>query len=158
MALKDQYDIDITFVCKKEKNISREHAKTVLGKIERKFEKPAWLRRFRPMYWQNMPLPVLQFEVYSQQFEKQFRIKNIDKIDITAGNETAVINSEIISNFAKIPEIHLFCMLVKLWAKNRSVINKFNPMMGLSSYGIILMCLYFLMETNQIKFLDLSST
>jgi hypothetical protein len=31
-------------------------------------------------------------------------------------------------------------------------------MWGLSSYGVILMCLYYLMETGQINFLDLSQS
>lgn len=44
-------------------------------------------------------------------------------------------------------------MLVKLWAKNVDVINSVSPMQGLSSYGLMLMSLFYLMSTQQIEFL-----
>lgn len=51
----------------------------------------------------------------------------------------------MISYFARIPEITCFCLLVKLWAKTNKIINAQTPMKGLSSYGVVLMCLYYLM-------------
>jgi DNA polymerase sigma len=83
----------------------------------------------------------------------KFDLIGIGKLDVTVGNKTAIKNSEIIGYFARIPEVACFCLLVKLWAKNNSVINAKTPMKGLSSYGVILMCLYYLMETKQIDFL-----
>ena len=84
-----------------------------------------------------------------------FQLRGIDKLDITVGNQTAIKNSDLISLFAHQPEITLFCLLVKLWAKNNSVINTKNPMQGFSSYATVMMCLYYLMETSQIDFLRL---
>jgi DNA polymerase sigma len=66
-------------------------------------------------------------------------------MDVTVGNKSAIKNSEMVSHFARIPEITCFCLLVKLWAKSNQVINAKSPMKGLSSYGVILMCLYYLM-------------
>lgn len=86
--------------------------------------------------------------------ERLFKLDCLDKMDITIGNKSAIKNSEMISYFARIPEITCFCLLVKLWAKSNNVINVQAPMQGLSSYGLILMCLYYLMETSQIGFLE----
>jgi DNA polymerase sigma len=91
----------------------------------------------------NMP-PLMQIKVHENACKEIFDI-SIEKIDITACNDTAAINSEFLSHYAKIPEICLFCLLVKLWAKTTNVINRYNPTEGLTSYGVILMCLYFLM-------------
>lgn len=60
----------------------------------------------------------------------------------------------MISYFARIPEVALFCILVKQWAKTNNIINAQTPMKGLSSYGVVLMCLYFLMDSGQIAFLE----
>jgi DNA polymerase sigma len=76
-----------------------------------------------------------------------------EKVDVTASNDTAIINSEFLSHFSKIREVGLLCILIKMWAKNRNVIKKISPMKGLSAYGVIMMCLFFLMETKQINFL-----
>jgi DNA polymerase sigma len=53
------------------------------------------------------------------------------------------------------PSIAAFCMLIKLWAKRVNIINSQHPMKGLSSYGIALMSLYYLMESKQINFISL---
>lgn len=60
----------------------------------------------------------------------------------------------MISYFAKNERITLFCILVKLWAKANNIINSKAPMKGLSGYGVILMCLYYLMDSNQIDFIS----
>jgi DNA polymerase sigma len=49
--------------------------------------------------------------------------------------------------------IAAFCLLIKLWAKRTGIINTQYPMKGLSSYGVALMSLYYLMETKQINFI-----
>ena len=41
----------------------------------------------------------------------------------------------------------LFVLLVKLWAKKNNIINSASPKDGLSGYGVVLMCLYYLMES-----------
>lgn len=51
------------------------------------------------------------------------------------------------------PSIAAFCLLIKLWAKRTGIINTAYPMKGLSSYGIALMSLYYLMESKQINFI-----
>lgn len=51
------------------------------------------------------------------------------------------------------PSIATFCLLIKLWAKRTGIINTAYPMKGLSSYGIALMSLYYLMESKQINFI-----
>jgi len=58
------------------------------------------------------------------------------------------------SYFAQKEEILLFCLLVKLWAKSNNIINSATPMQGLSGYGVILMCIFYLMKTNQLDFLE----
>jgi DNA polymerase sigma len=75
---------------------------------------------------------------------------------VTVGNVTAAINSELIQHYGKVPEIQLFILLVKLWAKKCNVINAHRPIDGLSGYAVVMMCLYYLMDTKQIKFLDLT--
>lgn len=138
-------------------NINREQSRGVLLQIKRNLSPfPTWLKNYRFLDFDELPIPLLQLEIYTNEFERTYQISNIDKIDITAGNDTAVINSQIISQYAKKEEIHIFCLLIKIWAKSCNLINKFQPMMGLSSYGVILMSLYFLMETKQIPFLNLS--
>jgi DNA polymerase sigma len=49
-----------------------------------------------------------------------------------------------------------FCNIIKYWACQKTLINQEKKMMGLSSYGLILMCLYYLMVTEQIPYLKLS--
>ena len=46
-----------------------------------------------------------------------------------------------------------FCNLIKYWAVNRGLINMYRKMDGLSSYGVLLMCIYYLMVTKQLPFL-----
>jgi DNA polymerase sigma len=66
---------------------------------------------------------------------------------------SAVMNSDLLLHYAKVPQIYEFCILIKLWAKRQNVINLQHPMKGLSSYMIILMCIYYLMDSGQIDFL-----
>lgn len=96
--------------------------------------------------------PLMQIKTNIDCFAKAFSL-NLKKIDVTACNDYAAINSEFLSHFAQVPEINLFCLLVKLWAKRTNVIKRRAPIRGLSSYGVVLMCLYYLMETGQINFL-----
>ena len=51
-------------------------------------------------------------------------------------------------------EYSYFVLLVKLWAKKSDIISSASPKDGLSGYGVVLMCLFYLMETNQIPRLD----
>lgn len=46
-----------------------------------------------------------------------------------------------------------FCNLIKYWAVSRTLINMERKIEGLSSYGVLLMCLYYLMVTGQMPFL-----
>lgn len=100
----------------------------------------------------KMP-PYLKIRIHQDQFYDIFNI-DIDKIDLTTSNNTAVINSQFLSHFSNIKEIGQLCILVKIWAKKWNVINKKYPMRGLSAYGVIMMCLYYLMKTGQVNFLE----
>ena len=77
----------------------------------------------------------------------------MSKVDITIGNESGAKNSLLISKFMSEHSIAAFCLLIKLWAKKTNIINTAYPMKGLSSYGIALMSLYYLMESKQINFI-----
>ena len=83
-------------------NINREQSRGVLLQIKRNLSPfPTWLKNYRFLDFDELPIPLLQLEIYTNEFERTYQISNIDKIDITAGNDTAVINSQIISQYAK---------------------------------------------------------
>ena len=83
-------------------NINREQSRGVLLQIQKNLNPfPIWLKKIRFLDFDGLPIPLLQLEIYTNEFEKTYQISNIDKIDITAGNDTAVINSQIISYYAK---------------------------------------------------------
>lgn len=95
----------------------------------------------------------MKLAVDAAHLRRYYKISNVAKIDITVDNKNSIINSEFLAKFAEKDEILMFCILVKRWAKNASIINATHPMQGLSGYGLMLMCIFFLMFTKQIDFL-----
>jgi DNA polymerase sigma len=69
------------------------------------------------------------------------------KIDLLVNNVLGIINSKFLKVYSSIPWIRNLGLLVKIWAKNVTLIGKSN----LSSYAIILMLIHFLIKHKYIK-------
>lgn len=63
-----------------------------------------------------------------------------------------VENSKVVEMYSKSEYIIKFSNLVKLWAKRKNLINAKMPIDGFSSYGIVLMALFYLIKTDQAPF------
>lgn len=74
----------------------------------------------------------------------------LNNMDIVINNNHGVNNSRLLGVFADNRLIRNLGLLVKKWAKK----NKLIGIQELSSYGIILMLLYFMMAEGLLEFLD----
>lgn len=74
-------------------------------------------------------------------------------MDVIINNYEGIENSNLLALYAEDEYLLKYCNLIKYWAVSRNLINLERKMEGLSSYGVILMCLYYLMVTKQIPYL-----
>ena len=73
----------------------------------------------------------------------------VTSLDFVANNEPGVKNSEFLNNFARNRDIKNLGLLLKMWGKKTKLIDPYR----LSSYGLLLMLMYFLMDTKKIDFI-----
>lgn len=76
-------------------------------------------------------------------------------MDIVINNREGVENSVLLAEYAENIELLKLGNLVKYWANRTTLINQVQKIQGLSSYGVLLMVLYFLMVDKQIPFLQI---
>jgi DNA polymerase sigma len=93
--------------------------------------------------------------VYNSDFGKNKNV--VPSMDIIINNYEGLENSKLLALYAEDEYVLKFCNVIKYWAVNRNLINLQRKMEGLSSYGILLMCLYYLMVSKQIPFLKRAS-
>lgn len=74
----------------------------------------------------------------------------LNNMDIVINNNHGVNNSRLLGMFGENRIIRNLGILVKKWAKK----NKLIGIQELSSYGVILMLLYFMMAEGLLEFLD----
>ena len=160
MALASDFDIDLTLIPRASQQRyvvnQRESQKNHLftAKYRMQFFKDqgglSWYVSSYVYYFVKLPVPFLKITLHRAEFAKKYNIRGMEKIDITVGNTCAVRNSEIISAYADNYDIACFTLLVKKCAKRNLVINSKEPMKGLSAYGVVLMSIFFLIESGQI--------
>lgn len=63
-------------------------------------------------------------------------------------NPQGVKNSKFLKKFARVKDIRNLGILLKMWGKKHALIDPFK----LSSYGLLLMLIFFLMKTKKIDF------
>ncbi|MES1910081.1 MAG: hypothetical protein MHM6MM_002740 [Cercozoa sp. M6MM] len=76
------------------------------------------------------------------------------KVDITAENNVALHNTELLRHYSQChPVVRLLCLLVKKWARARRINDAFSH--TLSSYALICMVLFFLQHEGVLPVLQL---
>ena len=77
-------------------------------------------------------------------------IKHVLKsIDLTINIPNAVKNSKVLELYNQSDYIIKFCNLIKFWAIKKTLINTKIPTDGFSSYGVVLMTLFYLIKAHQ---------
>ena len=73
----------------------------------------------------------------------------LKSIDIIIDTRSGIENSKILAMYSQSLYILKFGNLVKFWAKKKNIINAKKPTEGLSSYGVLLMALFYLIKSKQ---------
>ena len=69
-------------------------------------------------------------------------------MDIVVNNHNGVLNSSMLEVYSENKKLRNLGVILKLWGKK----NKLIDPQKLSSYGLILMLLYFLMSSGYLRF------
>ena len=69
-------------------------------------------------------------------------------MDIVVNNHCGVLNSSMLEAYSENKKLRNLGVILKLWGKK----NKLIDPQKLSSYGLILMLLYFLMSSGYLRF------
>lgn len=88
----------------------------------------------------NTKVPVVKFSHYNDNI--------VLDIDLSLNNKLGIRNTEFLASCSKIPLVHQLGILFKHWAKVCGFAEVVKG--GISSYGIIILLLYFLKTTKQL--------
>ena len=69
-------------------------------------------------------------------------------MDIVINNHSGVLNSSMLEAYSENKKLRNLGVILKLWGKRNKIIDP----QKLSSYGLILMLLYFLMSSGYLRF------
>ena len=73
----------------------------------------------------------------------------LNGIDITVNNHEGVMNSEMLALYTAHPHILKLCLLAKKWAVSNHLVAKEPPFDKLSTYGVVLMAIFYLIKSEQ---------